>query len=168
MAIDPEMTVTDEPDASARRVGQHSLSTAAARNLATTTKTPPQMAGITSRWLVRQLPWVEESDGTYRVNRRLTVRTGQGRVSFIQPGADQVRVVPETLTEIPVPRGFDDPALRKTGLPDEYEPGRNVRFMGVDDRAVLQYLVTSYDSVAILVPDAIGIMEHVDAAAARS
>ncbi|WP_406230266.1 hypothetical protein [Nocardia sp. NBC_01009] len=166
MAIDPEMTLTDEPDASSWRVGQLSLSTTAPRNLATTTKTPPQMAGITSRWLVRQLPWVEVSGSTYRVNRRLTVRTGRERVSFIQPGADQVRVVPETLTEIPVLRGFDDPALCKTGLPDEYGPG--VRFMGVDDRAVLQYLVTAYDAVAILVPDAIGIMEHVDTAAARS
>ncbi|MFE6184207.1 Crp/Fnr family transcriptional regulator, partial [Streptomyces sp. NPDC056465] len=36
-----------------------SLGTAAARNLATTTKTPPQMQEITSRWLLRMLPWVQ-------------------------------------------------------------------------------------------------------------
>jgi hypothetical protein len=35
---------------------QLSLSTAAARNLATTTKSVPQMQGITSRWLLRLLP----------------------------------------------------------------------------------------------------------------
>jgi hypothetical protein len=35
---------------------QLSLSTAAARNLTTTTKTVPQMQGITSRWLLRLLP----------------------------------------------------------------------------------------------------------------
>jgi hypothetical protein len=32
---------------------QSSLGTAAARNLATTTKTPPQMQGITNRWTSR-------------------------------------------------------------------------------------------------------------------
>ncbi|MCZ4125020.1 Crp/Fnr family transcriptional regulator, partial [Streptomyces sp. H39-S7] len=40
-----------------------SLDTAAARNLATTTKSAPQMAGISSRWLLRMLPWVEVSAG---------------------------------------------------------------------------------------------------------
>ncbi|WP_231910568.1 hypothetical protein [Candidatus Nitrosoglobus terrae] len=35
-----------------------SLGTKAAQNLATTTKTVPQMQGITSRWLLRVLPWV--------------------------------------------------------------------------------------------------------------
>ena len=50
---------------------QRSLTTAAARNLATTTKSVPQMQAITSRWLLRMLPWVQVSGGTYRVNRRL-------------------------------------------------------------------------------------------------
>jgi CRP-like cAMP-binding protein len=88
-----------------------SLSTAAARNLATTTKSAPQMRGITSRWLLRQLPWVQVSGGTYRVNRRLSLAAGRGRVGFVQAGADDVRIVPETLREIPVLRGFDDDAL---------------------------------------------------------
>ena len=52
--------------------GQLSLGTAAARNLATTTKTVPQMQGITSRWLLKMLPWVQVSGGPYRVNRRLS------------------------------------------------------------------------------------------------
>ena len=38
---------------------RQSLSTAAARNLATTTKSVPQMQEITSRWLLKVLPWVE-------------------------------------------------------------------------------------------------------------
>jgi hypothetical protein len=29
----------------------------------------PQMQGITSRWLLRILPWVQVPAGTYRVNR---------------------------------------------------------------------------------------------------
>ena len=46
---------------------QRSLTTAAARNLATTTKSVPQMQAVTSRWLLRMLPWVQVSGGTYRV-----------------------------------------------------------------------------------------------------
>ncbi len=41
----------------------------AARPLANTTKTPPQMLAITPRWLVSFLPWVPVEAGTYRVNR---------------------------------------------------------------------------------------------------
>ncbi|MCA1695377.1 MAG: Crp/Fnr family transcriptional regulator, partial [Actinobacteria bacterium] len=72
---------------------QLSLSPTAARNLATTTKTPPQMQGVSSRWLLRVLPFVQVSGGRYRVNRRLTYTTGDGRVTFISTGAE-VRVVP--------------------------------------------------------------------------
>ncbi|MBV9446245.1 MAG: cyclic nucleotide-binding domain-containing protein [Streptosporangiaceae bacterium] len=89
---------------------QQSLSTAAARNLATTTKTVPQMQGITSRWLLRVLPWVEVSGGTYRVNRRLTYAVGGGRVAVSQT-ADQAAVVPPSLREIPLFAGFADEAV---------------------------------------------------------
>ncbi|MEV0265434.1 family 2B encapsulin nanocompartment shell protein [Streptomyces sp. NPDC050617] len=86
---------------------QSSLSTEAARNLATTTKTVPQMQGITSRWLLRALPWVEVKGGTYRVNRRLTHTVGDGRIEFVQEGGD-VRVIPRELGELALLRGFED------------------------------------------------------------
>ncbi|AZK97659.1 MULTISPECIES: family 2B encapsulin nanocompartment shell protein [Streptomyces] len=86
---------------------QSSLGTAAARNLATTTKSAPQMQEITSRWLLRMLPWVEVSGGTYRVNRRLTYTVGDGRIEFVQDGAE-VRVIPQELGELSLLRGFDD------------------------------------------------------------
>jgi len=86
---------------------QLSLSTAAARNLATTTKSVPQMQGITSRWLLRVVPWVEASGGTFRVNRRLSYAVGDGRVKFTTTGAE-VRVIPGELGELPVLRGFED------------------------------------------------------------
>jgi Phage capsid-like protein/Cyclic nucleotide-binding domain len=103
-----------------------SLATAAARNLATTTKSVPQMQGITSRWLLRMLPWVQASGGVYRVNRRLSYAIGDGRVTFTNVGA-QVRVVPPELCELPLLRGFDDEAAL-TALADrfvqqEYAPG---------------------------------------------
>ncbi|MFE1228308.1 family 2B encapsulin nanocompartment shell protein [Streptomyces sp. NPDC058745] len=84
-----------------------SLSTAAARNLATTTKSAPQMQEITSRWLLRMLPWVETKGGAYRVNRRLSYTVGDGRVDFVQDGG-QVRVIPQELGELALLRGFGD------------------------------------------------------------
>lgn len=45
------------------------LSAEAARQLANTTKTPPQWVGSSPRWLVTLLPWVPVEAGTYRVNR---------------------------------------------------------------------------------------------------
>jgi len=89
---------------------QQSLSTAAARNLTTTTKTVPQMQEISSRWLLRTLPWVQVSGGHYRVNRRLTYAVGGGRVAVAQT-ADQVTVVPPSLREIPLLAGFADEAV---------------------------------------------------------
>jgi hypothetical protein len=86
---------------------QLSLSTAAARNLATTTKSVPQMQSITPRWLLRMLPWVQVSSGTYRANRRLTFTVGDGRLSFTNVGAD-IAVIPQELRELPLLREFED------------------------------------------------------------
>jgi hypothetical protein len=99
--------MTVEPDDPSAESPQLSLGTAAARNLATTTKSEPQMQGITSRWLLRVLPWVEARGGAYRVNRRLSYAVGDGRVTFTNVGAD-VQVIPAELCEIPFLRTFDD------------------------------------------------------------
>ena len=48
---------------------QRSITTATARKLANTTKTPPQMGSITPRLLLKLLPWQQVESGTYRVNR---------------------------------------------------------------------------------------------------
>src|SRR6478735_7126084 len=86
---------------------QQSLATSAARNLATTTKSAPQMQEISSRWLLHMLPWVDVQGGTYRVNRRLTYAVGDGRVSFVKT-ADRVQVVPAELGELPALRTYGD------------------------------------------------------------
>lgn len=106
-------------DGGVREQQQLSLGTAAARNLATTTKSVPQMQEISSRWLLRLLPWEEASGGTYRVNRRLSYTVGDGRVTFTNVG-DDVRVIPQELTELPLLRGFDDTDVL-TALADRYE-----------------------------------------------
>jgi len=105
---------------------QLSLGTAAARNLATTTKSAPQMQEITSRWLLRMLPWVQTEGGTYRVNRRLTFTVGDGRIDFVKTGS-QVRVIPQELGELALLRGFEDlevlTALAGRFVQREFEPG---------------------------------------------
>ncbi|WP_338863844.1 family 2B encapsulin nanocompartment shell protein [Myxococcus stipitatus] len=95
-----------KPDNAAEH-SQLSLGTAAARQLATTTKSVPQMQGISSRWLIKLLPWVQVSGGVYRVNRRLSYAVGDGRVTFSTTGA-KVHVIPQELCELPLLRGFDD------------------------------------------------------------
>jgi hypothetical protein len=105
---------------------QLSLSTAAARNLATTTKSAPQMQEITSRWLLKLLPWVQTKGGTYRVNRRLSYALGDGRVTFTNTGAE-VQVIPQELGELPLLRGFEDvevlTALASRFVQQEFAPG---------------------------------------------
>ncbi|MEV6686121.1 family 2B encapsulin nanocompartment shell protein [Streptomyces sp. NPDC051130] len=86
---------------------QRSLGTSAARNLATTTKSAPQMQEITSRWLLKMLPWVSVQGGTYRVNRRLSYSVGNGIVEFIKTGT-QVQVIPAELGELPLLRDYED------------------------------------------------------------
>src|SRR5206468_5001153 len=81
-----ELDLSDMSDDGATALGK-----AAARNLTTTTKSVPQMQNISSRWLLKVLPWVQVNGATYRVNRRLTYSIGDGQVSFTNVG-DEVRV----------------------------------------------------------------------------
>src|SRR5215211_4812323 len=108
---------------------QLSLGTAAARTLATTTKSVPQMQEISSRWLLRILPWVQTTGGVYRVNRRLSYAVGDGRITFTNTGA-QVRVIPQELCELSVLRGFDDgdalAGLAERFVQREYQPGEAI------------------------------------------
>lgn len=52
--------------------------------------------------------------------------------------------------------------LRASGIPDEIEPSLSVRFMGINEQAIIKYLVTAYYSAAVLVPDALGVLENVE------
>lgn len=117
---------TAETEVSVETSARHSLDTAAARNLTTTTKSVPQMRGVTPRWLLKMLPWVDVKAGSYRVNRRLSLVIGDGRLSFVNVG-DAVQVVPTELRELPLLRDFDDDtaltALARRFEQREYQPG---------------------------------------------
>jgi CRP-like cAMP-binding protein len=121
---------------------QTSLDTSAARNLATTTKSVPQMQGITSRWLLKLLHWVDVQGGVYRVNRRLSYAVGDGRVTFTNTGA-RVQVVPQELCELPILRGYEDvgvlQALADRFVQKEYKPGDVIVEQGTPADAI--YLI---------------------------
>jgi hypothetical protein len=73
----------------------HALGDRAAFQLANVTKTPPQYAAITPRWLVRLLDWKPLEAGTFRVNRvvndePLDVSCG---------GKDEEKALPETYVD---------------------------------------------------------------------
>jgi hypothetical protein len=51
--------------------------------------------------------------------------------------------------------------LHQEGLGDENLQSLAVRFMGIDDKAQASYLVTCYFSVAVLVDDALGVLDNV-------
>jgi CRP-like cAMP-binding protein len=120
---------------------QLSLGTQAARNLATTTKSAPQMQEITSRWLLKLLPWVQTKGGVYRVNRRLSYTVGDGRLTFTNTGTT-VQVIPLELTELPLLRGFEDidvlTALANQFVQQEYAAGDTIVELGQPaDRVIL-------------------------------
>lgn len=52
--------------------------------------------------------------------------------------------------------------LIQPGLQGEQSPGLSVRFMGINEKAIASYLVSLYCSLAILVDDAIAVLEDVE------
>jgi CRP-like cAMP-binding protein len=113
------MTASARMDLEGERLS--SLSTRAARNLVTTTKSAPMMQSITPRWLLKVLPWEPVSGGVYRSNRREIYPVMDGTMSHNRrsyPAADgllsftsvgpSMRVIPAELCELPILAGMQD------------------------------------------------------------
>ena len=80
---------------------QRSVTTAVARNLTSTTKTSPKMMSITPRWLLRLLPWVQVTGGTYRVNRTKVELSKAERIDIVI--SDGVATFsPDSLRSVPL------------------------------------------------------------------
>ena len=80
---------------------QRSVTTAVARNLASTTKTAPQMMSITPRWLLSQLPWVQVNGGIYRVNRTKVELPRAERIA-VDVTDEGASFSPEVLRSVPL------------------------------------------------------------------
>jgi hypothetical protein len=91
---------------------QRSVTTAVARNLATTTKTSPKMMSITPRWLLSLLPWVQVQGGTYRVNRTKVELSRAERVEIDLSGGKPA-FAPEALRNVPVFAGLSEALLAR-------------------------------------------------------
>jgi len=80
---------------------QRSVTTSVARNLASTTKTAPQLASITPRHLLNLLPWVHVEGGTYRVNRtKVELQEAQRVELFTVDGVSSFQ--PQALRSVPL------------------------------------------------------------------
>jgi hypothetical protein len=52
--------------------------------------------------------------------------------------------------------------LFQPGLPGEQSPGLSVRFMGINRSAIASYLISLYCSLAVLIDDAVGLLDDVE------
>jgi hypothetical protein len=78
------------------------LGDVAARQLANTTKTAPQLTAITPRWLVQLLNWVPVESGTYRVNK-----VKDDSKIEVSCGSRDERTLPETFVDyVETPREY--------------------------------------------------------------
>ena len=110
---------------------QQSLSTTVAKNLATTTKTVPQMTGITPRWLLKLLPWVQVESGTYRVNRTKIVLKERAKVNLVFN--DDGILESDELRTIPMMQNLDDEiveALAARFQNQKYDAGKTIVSQG--------------------------------------
>jgi len=107
---------------------QDSITQGAARNLATTTKSVPQMVGITPRYLSRLLPWVEVNSGTYRVNRQKVVLAQDEKIKFDFEGGDS-RLQAHHLKTLSLFQKVDDGVLEKLAKKfrgETFAPGETI------------------------------------------
>ncbi len=91
----------------------HSVKTMAARNLATISKSRPQMIGITPRWFLNMLPWVNVQGGTYRVNRHKTLLPTDAKMRFTIED-NHVTLSPQDLRALSLFREASDELLSST------------------------------------------------------
>lgn len=85
---------------------QQSIDVRTARNLSITTNTIPQSTGITPRWLLHFLPWVQVQSGTYRVNKNKIVLKQTPKVEIDESNGTST-VAPENLQTIPLFANLD-------------------------------------------------------------
>ncbi|MEO5980625.1 MAG: family 2A encapsulin nanocompartment shell protein [Chryseolinea sp.] len=77
---------------------------------------------------------------------KVNIENGKSKILLIRTGESRQGVV----------------GLYQPGLPGEQSPGLSVRFMGINDRAIASYLVSLYCSLAVLVDDAIAVLDDVE------
>ena len=77
---------------------------------------------------------------------KVPIENGKSKILLLRTGESRQGVV----------------GLYQPGLPGEQSPGLSVRFMGINNKAIASYLVSLYCSLAVLVDDAIAVLDDVD------
>ena len=77
---------------------------------------------------------------------KIAIENGKSKILLVRTGEGRQGVV----------------GLYQPNLPGEQSPGLSVRFMGINHKAIASYLVSLYCSLAVLVPDALAVLEDVD------
>jgi len=77
---------------------------------------------------------------------KVPIENGKSKILLLRTGESRQGVV----------------GLYQPGLPGEQSPGLSVRFMGINERAIASYLVSLYCSLAVLVDDAIAVLDNVE------
>jgi hypothetical protein len=77
---------------------------------------------------------------------KLPIEGGKSKVILLRTGESRQGVV----------------GLFQPGLQGEQTPGLSVRFMGINEKAIASYLVSLYCSLAVLVDDAIAVLDDVE------
>jgi hypothetical protein len=128
---------------------QRSVTTAVARNLATTTKTAPKMMSITPRLLLSLLPWVQVNGGTYRVNRTKVELSRAERIE-VQPEGEKPGFAPEALRSVPLFARLPDALVTRIAARFKTEAvalGNNLIVEGAEDS---QFFVIAQGQVEVL------------------
>ena len=77
---------------------------------------------------------------------KVPIENGKSKIILLRTGESRQGVV----------------GLYQPGLPGEQSPGLSVRFMGINHSAIASYLVSLYCSLAVLVDDAIAVLDDVE------
>lgn len=100
---------------------------------------PPTVSLFGSQFLTwRGLPLIPSD--------KVGVENGKTKIILLRTGESRQGVV----------------GLFQPGLPGEQSPGLSVRFMGINNKAIASYLVSLYCSLAVLVDDAIAVLDDVE------
>jgi hypothetical protein len=100
---------------------------------------PPTVSLFGSQFLTwRGIPLIPSN--------KLPIQNGKSKIILLRTGESRQGVV----------------GLFQPGLQGEQSPGLSVRFMGINDKAIASYLVSLYCSLAVLVDDAIAVLEDVE------
>ena len=77
---------------------------------------------------------------------KVAIEDGKSKILLIRTGESRQGVV----------------GLYQPNLPGEQSPGLSVRFMGINHQAIASYLVSLYCSLAVLVDDAVAVLDDVE------